>query len=135
MNTLHASNHPLSESSASYTPHPWEVRPIGIGTQTPHSGYAITQAGASESTGWIATIPRSETNPTRANARLIASAPLLLETIKYALQNAMQDREEFLRTHTNHSGTMDDDAAFLFAELEADIELYTSAINGAVGNI
>jgi hypothetical protein len=111
------------------------VRAIGISTETEHSAYAVFEAGASEAMGSLCHIPRSERNPTRANARLIACAPLLLNAVRYALQNALNDREECREYYRQNPHKSSERAQFLLSELDADIALYQQAIAKATGEV
>jgi hypothetical protein len=77
------------------------------------------------------------TNDSKDNAalRLMNASFRLLQTVYYALNNALQDREEFVHNHTPKEGTMDADATFILSELDADIAFYQAAIHAAMGDV
>ena len=113
-----------------HTPHPWEVRPIGIGSQNDHSAYAIRQAEAPERDGWIANIPRSDEKNTRANARLIAAAPDLLNACMATRDLLAYDRTECIDAHTN-AGVLDEDAQPFVDGYDAALAILDEAIHAA----
>lgn len=75
-----------------YTEGPWEVRQAG-GLKP---SYAIAPKGMRPSGGCIAMIPHREGREhiSKANARLIASAPELLEACKLAVSLLSEIRED-----------------------------------------